>query len=230
MSTLVAVPAYQAQRHLGQVLAEIDASLRAQVQPPALTVLVIDDGSTDATSSVACAAGVECVRHPENLGKGAALRTGLAWAQSHGFSALVSADADGQHPGNEILRMVALSAPDDALILGIRDLVRAGAPKANQFSNRISNQFLSLFTGRRLRDTQCGLRRYPVRETLALRCQDSGYAFEAEVILRAARANLPILQVPIDVRYPAGPDRISHFKVARDPIRIIRRVVATLLE
>ncbi len=170
------------------------------------------------------------MRHAKNLGKGAALRTGLAWAQANGFSQMVSADADGQHPADEILRLVNQHAPPNALLLGVRNLSRDGAPSANRFSNGISNRFLSLFTGLRLKDTQCGLRRYPVRETLALKCQDPGYAFEAEVILRAARAGLPILQLPIFVRYPEKAERLSHFHVVRDPYRIVRRVVATLLE
>ncbi|HMA93201.1 MAG TPA: glycosyltransferase family 2 protein [Polyangiaceae bacterium] len=230
MSTLIVVPAYQAHRHLGGVLAEIDTHGRALGRQSTPTILVVDDGSTDDTLGMARAAGVECVRHPENRGKGAALHTGLEWAHSHGFTVMVSADADGQHPGSEILRLVDLAAPANALILGVRDLAGSGAPRANQFSNTISNRFLSLFTGQRLLDTQCGLRRYPVKETLALGCKDPGYAFEAEVILRAVRANLPIVQVPIQVRYPAGPERISHFRVARDPMRIVCRVVATLVE
>lgn len=190
----------------------------------------MDDGSTDGTSEAARFAEVDCVRHSANLGKGAALHTGLTWARNHGFTTIVSADADGQHPPSEILRLSELEAPGAALVLGVRDLARAGAPKANQCSNRISNWFLSLFTQMRLCDTQCGLRRYPVRETLALRCKDSGYAFEAEVILRAAHAGLPILQTPIQVRYPRGAERVSHFDNVRDPMRIVARVVSTLLE
>jgi hypothetical protein len=143
---------------------------------------------------------------------------------------MVSADADGQHPPSAILQLVELEAPASALVLGVRDLAGARAPKANQFSNRLSNRFLSLFTGMRLSDTQCGLRRYPVKETLGLKCKDSGYAFEAEVILRAAHVGLPILQTPIEVRYPGGAERVSHFDNVRDPMRIVTRVITTLLE
>ncbi|HEY5956591.1 MAG TPA: glycosyltransferase family 2 protein, partial [Polyangiaceae bacterium] len=147
-----------------------------------------------------------------------------------GFTHIVTADADGQHPADEIVRLSVVDAPEAALVLGVRDLARDGAPKANRFSNALSNRFLSLFTGLPLRDTQCGLRRYPVTETLALRCEDTGYAFEAEVILRAARAHLPIRQVPIRVIYPEASERVSHFHVVRDPFRIVARVVRTLVE
>jgi glycosyltransferase involved in cell wall biosynthesis len=195
-----------------------------------LVLLVVDDGSTDSTAAVAEAAGVHLMRHTLNQGKGAALMTGLAWAKIRGFTQVVTADADGQHPTDEILRLMNIDAPPNAIVLGVRNLKRDGAPAANQFSNALSNRFLSLFSGIRLCDTQCGLRRYPVAETLALNCRDTGYAFEAEVLLRAARHGVPIRQVPVSVHYPPESERLSHFHVARDPYRIVCRVVATLLE
>ena len=105
----------------------------------------------------------------------------------------------------------------------------AGAPSANQFSNGISNRFLSWFSGLPLRDTQCGLRRYPVQRTLALAPRAEGFAFEAEIILRAAKAGIPIHQVPIEVVYPPQGERTSHFHVVKDPARIIYRVLHTVL-
>jgi hypothetical protein len=113
-------------------------------------------------------------------------------------------------------------------VLGVRDLVRDGAPRANRISNGISNGFLSRFAGRPLRDTQCGLRRYPIAQTLALAARGEGYDFEAEVLLRAVWAGLEIVEEPILVVYPE--DRRTHFHVARDPWRIVRTVVATLGE
>lgn len=113
-----------------------------------------------------------------------------------------------------------------ALVIGVRDLEGAGAPRANQLSNGFSNLVLSAFTGRRLGDTQCGLRRYPIAATLALGGQEDGYGYEAEVIIRACAAGMPIVEVPIAVLYPE--ERISHFHVVRDPTRIVARVVRTV--
>jgi glycosyltransferase involved in cell wall biosynthesis len=190
-------------------------------------VIVVDDGSADETSEVARQAGAMVVRHARNAGKGAALQSGLRRALAVGADAAVTLDADGQHPPDEALRLAELLAPVDALVLGVRDLVEAGAPRANQFSNGFSNVFISLFSGTRLSDTQCGLRRYPVRETLELDVRASGYGFEAEVILRAARANWEIRQVPVRVLYPPEDERVSHFHVVRDPARIVARVLHT---
>jgi len=191
-------------------------------------LLVVDDGSTDGTADVARAFGATVLVHPQNRGKGRALLTGLAEARARGYEAALTVDADGQHPGASA--RVLLEASDDpgALVLGVRDLAGAGAPRANRFSNGISNFFLSRFAGRSLGDTQCGLRRYPVERTLELAPRAAGYAFEAEVILLAVGAGVPVLQVPVAVRYPPEDERVSHFDPVRDPARIIAVVLRTV--
>jgi hypothetical protein len=149
-------------------------------------------------------------------------------AEARGKTIAVTVDADGQHPAAEARRVLFSSPSEAALVLGVRDLARAGAPRANRFSNAISNFFLSRFAGRPLLDTQCGLRRYPIATTLALAPRGTGYDFEAEIILRAVFAGVEIAEEPIAVRYPE--DRRSHFHVARDPWRIIRTVLSTMGE
>lgn len=191
-------------------------------------IVVVDDGSTDGSLSVDLP-GVTLLTHPQNRGKGAALMSGLVWAQNHGIARLVTLDADGQHPVEEALRLLLLPGFDHALVLGVRDLAGAGAPLANQRSNNFSNQVLSLFGGQKLLDTQCGLRRYPVEATLKLNSPASGYAFESDVVLRAARTGLEIHHVETQVHYPTGSERVSHFDSVRDPSRIVGRVVLTTL-
>ncbi len=220
----IVVPAFDAEATLGAVLAE----LRAVVPELADALIVVDDGSTDATAEVAAAAGASVVGHGKNRGKGAALRTAFATALARGFSVALTVDADGQHPAEEARRVLFADPREEALVLGVRDLKRAGAPGKNQWSNGISNYFLSRFAERPLHDTQCGLRRYPVRPALTLGAHGEGYDFEAEVLLRAAWAKMPIVEEPIRVLYPA--DRRTHFRVARDPFRIVRTVVRALAE
>jgi glycosyltransferase involved in cell wall biosynthesis len=220
------VPAYDAAASVGGVVEGLLAS-RAFTEGGA-QVIVVDDGSSDATSSVATRAGAIVVRHPRNLGKGRALRTGFEHALGLGATLAVTVDADGQHPPVEAEKLALHGAAPEALVLGVRDLVRDGAPRPNQISNRISNFFLSRFTGQALSDTQCGLRRYPIAATLALGAVDDGYAFEAECVLRAARAGWPVVEVPVRVYYPPEEARVTHFHVVRDPARIVYRVLATL--
>jgi glycosyltransferase involved in cell wall biosynthesis len=216
----VIIPAYRAHRTVAAVV----RGARLHVE----SVVVVDDGSDDATAEVARMAGADVVRHARNAGKGEALTTGLARARQLGFDTAVTLDADGQHDPAEIPAVAHGSADPRALVLGVRDLRRAGAPSANVFSNSISNFFLSLFIGQSLPDTQCGYRRYPVRETLALGMVGWQYEWEAEVLLRAARAGLPLVSVPITVVYP--PDRVTFFVPGRDVRRIIRRVILTELQ
>ncbi len=223
MRTAAIIPAFDAERTVSEVVRSV-ARIWPQADGPPL---VIDDGSHDDTARRAREAGAEVLSHRRNLGKGAALRTGLRAARDRGFACAVTIDADGQHPAEEALRLAQMDVDPRALVLGIRDLAAAGAPRANQASNRISNFWLSLFARRRLHDTQCGLRRYPVAEILALDPRDDGYAFEAEVVLLALRAGLLLEQVPIRVVYDRD-DRTTHFHVVKDPARIIVRVFRTL--
>jgi glycosyltransferase involved in cell wall biosynthesis len=192
-------------------------------------VYVIDDGSTDDTANQAQLAGAQVLRHTRNLGKGAALVTGFRTLAELGFEAAVTLDADAQHPVAEALRLAQLPLPQECLVLGVRDLAGAGAPANSQFSNSLSNYFLSRFAGIQLNDTQCGLRRYPLPQTLGLGLRSPGYALEAEIILRAARARWSIQQTPVRVIYPPKELRISHFHVVRDPARIVWRVLQTWL-
>jgi len=215
----VVIPAFNAERTIAAVVrGALDHVAR---------VLVVDDGSTDATASVARDSGAVVTSHPNNRGKGAALRSGLEWAREHGYEVAITLDADGQHPPHEIPKLLAASADPDALVLGVRDLAGANAPRANQMSNGFSNWFLSTVTRTRLRDTQCGLRRYPVRRTLQLGVRDDGFGFETEVLLRSLRAGIPIIQTDIAVLYPS--ERTTHFDSRRDPWRIVGRVLRTLL-
>jgi glycosyltransferase involved in cell wall biosynthesis len=227
MRVCVVVPSYQASATLGDVidglLGEIPALGREDV-------LVVDDGSTDGTGEVARERGVRLASHLRNRGKGAALRTGLAEGAQLGYQAALTVDADGQHPPHAARVVLEASSDPNDLVLGVRDLARAGAPRANQMSNRFSNLVLSGFSRTRLADTQCGLRRYPIRPVLALGCRAEGYAFEAEVLLRALAARVRVREVPVDVVYPPENARVTHFDSVRDPARIVATVLRTMAD
>jgi len=223
MRVLAIVPAYQAERSVGAVVRGLRAALG--VEP----VIVVDDGSTDGTATEAERAGAVLVRHPQNRGKGAALHSGFARALELGADAAVTVDADGQHPPEEALRVAQHPAPRTTLVLAVRDLVRDGAPRANRFSNAFSNRFLSWFGRRPLADTQCGLRRYPLPETLSLGARSPGYAFEAEVLLRAVRRGWDVAELATRVIYPPPGERLTHFHSVRDPARIVYRVLESTL-
>jgi glycosyltransferase involved in cell wall biosynthesis len=217
------IPAYQARRSLQGVLDDLRA------HDPQGALLVVDDGSTDGTGDVARAAGIDVLSHDENRGKGLALRSGFAWLAERGFDAVVTVDADGQHRAEDAVMLARHEAPRDALLLGIRELVRDGAPGPNRVATRFAPGWVSRFAGVPLADTQCGLRRYPLPATLALGSDARGYGFEADLLVRAARRGMRIVQVPVRVIYPPESERVSHFRVVADPTRIVLRLVHTAL-
>jgi glycosyltransferase involved in cell wall biosynthesis len=219
----IIVPALDAEQTVGGVIVDVERCV-------GLPILVVDDGSRDCTRRVAEDHGAKVVCHDRNFGKGAAIRSGLREAARLGYRMAVTVDADGQHPGASVATLLRASGDPGELVLGVRDLVQNGAPKSNRFGNGVSNFFLSAFSGRPLRDTQCGLRRYPVAETLALGTRADGFAFEGEVVLRAVAASLPILEVPVDVVYPPAAATRTHFRRVVDPVRIVFAVVRTVLE
>lgn len=221
----VIVPAYQ----VAPTIAEVVSSLKALWPEPG-AVLVIDDGSTDGTGKRAAEAGADVLRHSQNRGKGEALRTGFVAAHERGYRVAVTVDGDGQHPAAEARKMHDGCLDPSALVLGIRDLVAANAPLSSKRSNRFSNIMLSVFCGRPLADTQCGLRRYPIEATLELAGRDVGYAYEAELLIRAVMAGVPIVELPINAYYPPPDERLTHFHVVRDPTRIVFRVLGTTFE
>lgn len=220
MRACVVIPAYDTEETVGDVVAQCRA-----VVP---SVLVVDDGSHDRTGRAAADAGADVVALGINRGKGAALVAGLATALVRGFDVALTVDADGQHSAEDLPKLLAAGGPR-SIVLGVRDLAEAGAPKANQVSNGISNYFLSRFAHRPLRDTQCGLRRYPILDTLALGAGGTGYEWEAEVLLRALHSGMDVVEVPIRVIYPPGKSRKTHFVVRRDVPRIIEHVLRAQL-
>jgi hypothetical protein len=223
MRPAVIIPALDAADTVGAVVSGLRGELGADIP-----IFVVDDGSRDGTGRAAEAAGASVLRHPKNLGKGAAIRTGLRAAREAGCDVAVTVDADGQHPPKEAARL--LSGCDDAgaLVLGRRDLSRSGAPRANLVGNHVANFFVSLFTWRRFRDTQCGLRRYPIERALAVRTRDQRFGFEAEIIFAALRAGMPIAEVPVTAVYPPRNRHTTRYRAFKDTVHIVFRIAWTI--
>ncbi|HET9956947.1 MAG TPA: glycosyltransferase family 2 protein [Polyangiaceae bacterium] len=227
MKTAFVIPAYEAEKSVGVVVSDLISRITPELETTRPAVIVVDDGSRDATAQRAEQAGAHVLRHVGNRGKGAALLTGFRYAAALSGDVVVTLDADGQHPPEQAIALARHPASPEALVLGIRDLRRAGAPRANRFSNGFSNLWVSGFSRQRLNDTQCGLRRYPLAAIASLGLAGSGFELESEVIIKAARAGVPIEQVPVEVIYPAAEERVSHFDSVRDPARIVARILYT---
>jgi len=187
-------------------------------------VIVVDDGSTDRTPAVLAAeSGVTLLTLPQNQGKAAALKAGFAKAEELGFTHAITIDADGQHPVEALSDFAAACRKEPgAFIIGVRDLKAARAPLARRISNALSTFWFRFETGVRLDDTQCGFRVYPLALVRQLKVESDRYAFELEIMVKAAWAGIPLVPQPVPVDYEAPTSRLSHFHPLRDFLRISR--------
>lgn len=199
-------------------------SVLERIERVGVPLIVINDGATDDTAGVLDAWSsqthpvvVHVLTHAENRGKAAAMRTGFAQARLSGYSHAVTMDTDGQLSPEEIPAMLdAARAVPDALVLGRRSEHTPGLPKSNLTGWYTSSLGLWLETGVVVRDSQCGLRVYPLRLFDAIRCRTGRFGFEAEIIARAVWAGCPIVEVPVSCIYPPRGERVSHLKPFRD--------------
>lgn len=191
-------------------------------------VLVVDDGSA---TPVTLPAGVEVIRFEHNRGKAAALRAGLGRAARAGFTHAITMDADGQHSPADLPKFLAeLARQPDALLVGVRDFVAAGAPQRRHRANAFSNFWFRVETGIRLGDTQCGFRCYPLALMQQLQIRSERYAYELEALVRAAWVGAPLRAVPVGCTYRPEQVQQSHFRPLVDTLRISRLNAKLLIE
>jgi len=214
-AVLVVIPAYNEADSIGAVVTTARRYL---------PVLVVDDGSTDATATVAAAAGARVLRQQPNQGKGAALRAGFRHALAAGYEAIITLDADGQHDPDEIPRFLDCYATTRAdLIIGARAFNRM--PPVRRLANTLGRLSFSWAVGRPIPDNQSGYRLL-ARRLLerALTGRETGFEFEVEVIVLCLEAGYRLEWVPIRTLY-AG--ETSHIRPLHHVIHFTRLVWQT---
>jgi glycosyltransferase involved in cell wall biosynthesis len=191
------------------------------------SVLVVDDGSSDETGRVAEENGAFVVRHDSNRGKGAALRTGFAWALARAFDGVAIMDADGQHAVPDLEKLVACggSGPYD-LVLGERDDFDS-MPPLRRLTNKSMSWILSRITGRMFLDSQCGLRLFSMRAISEMKLSTNHFEIETEILFQAVRLGWNIGRVPIRTFYPS--EHRSHIQPVFDGVRWLRVLFGSLL-
>ncbi|HET6373346.1 MAG TPA: glycosyltransferase family 2 protein [Candidatus Polarisedimenticolia bacterium] len=213
----VLIPAYNAEATVGEVIAGVLTHLPR--------VLVVDDGSSDATARRAEAAGAEVIRHDGNRGKGAALGTGFARLREQGVEAVITIDADMQHDPEDIPILVESFQTRRAdLIIGSRESSFSAMTPGRRFGNRFSCGALKFFSGLELTDSQSGFRLYSREFLDGLSLKRTRYDAEIEAILRAGRDRRRIETVQIGMKAADG-SATSYFRPWLDTYRICRTVV-----
>lgn len=187
------------------------------------SVIVVNDGSTDATKELLGSyATITQIHFPHNQGKGMALRKGFEMALSMGYEFAITIDSDGQHFPDDIPNFVlALEQANtkDLLLIGARNMSQSGVPKKSSFGNNFSNFWYKVETGINLNDTQSGFRLYPIHALKDMRFYTRKFEFEIEVLVRAAWGDIEVRNIPIQISYDAA-ERVSHFRPFRDFTRI----------
>ena len=209
----ILIPALNEERAIREV---VQGALQVSTR-----VIVVDDGSTDATAEHVADLPVTLIRHPRPMGKGAGLRDGFRLALTLEVDGVVTMDGDGQHLARDVPRLLAAARQHpDCIVIGARIRNREQQPAARRRANAVADWGISWGAATPIADSQSGQRYYP---RAALRLADlhaEDFVFEAALLITACRElRLGVVSVPIDSRYEPQ-FRRSHFRPIRDIARI----------
>ena len=199
------VPAYQAEPTVGDVVRGV---LRHVSR-----VVVVDDGSTDATRNEAEHAGAEVLRLPANRGKGGALRAGLEVVLAGDPTHVVFVDADGQHDPEDLPLLLEAAHQGDDFVIGSRMSGENGIPPVRYRTNEIGSRILTRMTGHDVEDGQSGYRVIAAAVLRRLRLSAKGYSIETEMLLKASPYVRRLRHVPVRAIYDSAR---SHYRPFRD--------------
>lgn len=215
----VLIPAYQPDARLPRLILELHRA------DPSTKIVVVDDGSGQKFSDIfeaSATAGAHVISYENNRGKGYALREGFTWIRDVAGDSpecVVTADADGQHTLNDIFRVGRTCTDTGTSVLGVREFV-GHVPARSRIGNTATSALFWLATGWKLKDTQTGLRAFPVALLPELlKVQGDRYEYELRVLLHLAKFRHPVTQIPIETIYEAG-NPTSHFRPLQDSARI----------
>ena len=220
----IAIPAYQEERTIRALAQE------ALAQCP--RVVIVDDGSNDGTARCLDGLPVKLIRHPQNMGKAASLRTAFQYALSQQAQCVIALDGDGQHDAADApVLLAAWRAHPEKIVIGSRLHDRSQFPPSRYRANKFACFWISWAARHPIADSQSGFRVYP-REVMQLALagyvRGSRFTFESEILIEAASRGHETLAVAIPGRYPVHA-RASHFRPVIDIAKIVLMVARRLL-
>lgn len=169
-------------------------------------IVVVDDGSRDGTAEVACAAGATVIRHPVNLGQGAAIQTGIDFALAEGAAIIVTFDADGQHRVEDALLLAgAVEANEADIVCGSRflGLESATMPPVRRMTLRLAALFTRMSSGVPVTDAHNGLRAMSRQAATRIRITQNRMAHASEIISQVRTQQLRYKEYPVQIIYTA---------------------------
>jgi glycosyltransferase involved in cell wall biosynthesis len=194
------IPAYNEEGMIEHVITELQTAFKKTSY--AYEIVVIDDGSQDATAQKAEQAGAHVIRHILNTGSGGATATGLSYAEQHSFDIAVTLDADGQHGADDVVKGVkTIENSKSDLLIGSRLIDKRGMSKVKIIGNKGLSFITWMLFGISVTDSQSGLRVFTRKSLTSLRWKTSGYEFCSEMLWRAKQQHLRISEYPIKAIY-----------------------------
>jgi glycosyltransferase involved in cell wall biosynthesis len=210
----VLIPAYNAAASLRGVIEGIKGY--------APSIMVVDDGSSDATAEVARAAGVPVLRHHINRGKGVALRTGFWFLLHQRYEAIITMDADGQHDPSYIPLLIrAAEEARGDIVIGSRAGEFNAMSRLRRFWNQLGVRAVSKLIGTPLTDTQSGYRLIKAEVLQGLPLRATGYEVELELLIKACKRGHHVVEIKVTTHYIDG-RHSSHFRPVRDTWLVCR--------
>jgi glycosyltransferase involved in cell wall biosynthesis len=221
MNNVVCIPAYKPDHRLLDLVEALE-------NVGLIRIVLADDGSGSEYTPVFCRAeemGCTIVHHAHNMGKGAALRTGIEKAV-HQFGKdinVITADADGQHLAQDIVRIAdAMDTYPDHLVLGVRDFDKENVPPKSRMGNRITSAFFKAATGVSCNDTQTGLRAVPAQFLEQFtEIEGERFEYETNMLLQMKRLGIRFVEQPIETVYDKE-EYSSHYNALKDSWRIFK--------
>lgn len=217
-TSIVLIPAYEPGENMLRLVEELQEKTPFQL-------LLVDDGSGPDYAPLFSEAermGCRVLTHTKNRGKGAALKTGFSWIRKHAWenTVIVTADCDGQHAVQDIIRTARNVKPDGhEIILGSRTF-EGNVPGRSRVGNTLSRWIFTLFTGLKIRDTQTGLRGFP-SSALDWLCHIPGERFEYEqnMLFDGKQMGYSFREIPIRTIYE-NDNKGTHFHAIRDSLLV----------
>jgi glycosyltransferase involved in cell wall biosynthesis len=201
---IVGMPAYNEAKYIGSVI--------LQARRFADEVVVVDDGSSDATANIARLAGATVVRHEYNQGYGSSIRTLLTEANKRDAAILVVLDADAQHNPDEIPRLVEGIKDGADIVIGSREIQKNKIAGYRRLGQKVLSRMTKVASGQRLSDTESGFRAYSRKAIATLELKETGMAISAEIISAATSRGLIIAEVPVSVTYTGDGSTLNPVK------------------
>lgn len=216
LDTAILIPSYNSNKQLDQLIKKIKDKLNNQI-------IVVDDGSPNPIKINYN--DISLIQNEDNMGKGLSLQRGFQFAKQKGFKNVITMDSDLQHNPDELSLFLDVQEDVD-FVLGFRER-DASMPISRKFSNWITSKIISSLTKIKIKDSQCGYRRYSLSAIENFDYTETGFQFESEILIKAINEKSIVEQVKVSTIYDKN--NKSYIKHFSDTIKFIRLIINSIM-